>query len=507
VNGNNTVTDHTAFTITGTVQGTSTVLVDIIQPNGFYFFGQPQAATVNPDGTWSFTLPGGLPNDGSFTVLAQPNQFGQPGFPHLSENLTVMPPPSPAITINLPTDTVTNQIVTGNVINTTAAADGVTFSGTETGVVHKVETQIFDSSGNPVVVQQIANQNVELDATGGDLALGTWAAFWQPVSLEALPTGKYTFEAFLDPSNVLNPIAGTSSATDTTNILIDQTTPVLQSVTETASHSGTLVPGDTVSYTLHFSGPVSAFSLPGAGENAGPELFLSDGGIATISGGNNSANVTFTETITAQDHATNNLQILETGGQAAFHDDSIDPANDPLSFNGNFVPTFSKVLNLQPSQGPAVAIHTLTETAAQLENLTPAQLDTLHSQGFTTLQSTGPQDTEFSAAQVKALETDGFMVSGPAGAQMELSDSAANVLSLLNGHTFADLAAGLQKLEKVGVTDMDVTAGQHVFDVHVDTLLHEVTDLLALHAHEPSQAQEHQIAQAFNHLDHGLFHL
>jgi hypothetical protein len=62
-------------------------------------------------------------------------------------------------------------------------------------------------------------------------------------------------------------------------------------------------------------------------------------------------------------------------------------------------------------------------------------------------------------------------------------------------------------LEKVGIADMDVSIGQHVFDAHVDTLLHEVQALDALLHHEPAQSHDHQIAEAFNHLDHGLFHV
>lgn len=117
----------------------------------------------------------------------------------------------------------------------------------------------------------------------------------------------------------------------------------------------------------------------------------------------------------------------------------------------------------------------------------------------------GPADVEFSAAQVKVLETDGVTVSGANGAQIDLSDNFANVFALLKSDSFAGLAAHLQTLEKAGVTDMDVSVGQHVVDVHVDTLLHEVNDLIALLGHEPLQAQEHQ--QTFAHIDHGLFHI
>jgi hypothetical protein len=175
-----------------------------------------------------------------------------------------------------------------------------------------------------------------------------------------------------------------------------------------------------------------------------------------------------------------------------------------IDVTAQFGATFSTA---HASENVQVSISTLIESAAQLETLTPAQIDQLQPQGTTSIVSTGPGDTEFSAAQVKAIETDGLMVSGPTGAQMELSDSAANVLALLNGHTFADLAVGLQNLEKVGITDMDVSVGQQVFDVHIDTLLHEVNDLITLLGHESPQAQDHQITEAFNHLNHGLFHV
>ena len=95
--------------------------------------------------------------------------------------------------------------------------------------------------------------------------------------------------------------------------------------------------------------------------------------------------------------------------------------------------------------------------------------------------------------KVGAMETDGLTALTPKGGQVELSDSAANVLGLLGSDFFAGLAAHLQTLEKVGVTDMDVSVGHIVVDVHVDTLLHEINDLIALFGHEPLQAQENEI--------------
>jgi probable HAF family extracellular repeat protein len=186
---------------------------------------------------------------------------------------------------------------------------------------------------------------------------------------------------------------------------------------------------------------------------------------------------------------------------------------------------------------------TLTDTAGKLQSLTPADIKGL---AVTDIVSTGPGDTEFSAAQVKALEQTGIEVSGPGGTQIDLRDSAANVFSLLtddsfvfkghftpnpqnandmqatvdiqvssapsNGHGYAfDLPAGdsfifktiatnLQKLENVGITNIDIHAGSHTFDIpqNVPMLLQEVEALL----NAPTSETPEHISNAFSHLQH-----
>ena len=149
---------------------------------------------------------------------------------------------------------------------------------------------------------------------------------------------------------------------------------------------------------------------------------------------------------------------------------------------------------------------TLTDTAAGLEALTAAQIDSLHAFGVSAIASTGPADTEFSAAQVKALENDGIAVSGPTGVQIELSDTANNVLSLLGGASFkfTDVAQNLQKLENVGVTNIDVQVGNnHTLEVHetVAQLLADFQHLASLP--EPDHGQGQLVAHLF--APHGGF--
>ncbi len=182
---------------------------------------------------------------------------------------------------------------------------------------------------------------------------------------------------------------------------------------------------------------------------------------------------------------------------------------------------------------------TLTESAANLEALTPREIKALP---VTNIVSSGPGDTEFSAAQVKAFEQTGVEISGPSGAKIDLSDNAANVFSLLTGDTFVfndahnlqgpdnihttridiqadqmdfshgadhsfelpagdsfifkNLATNLQKLENVGITNIDIQAGGHTFEIPqtVAALLQGVEALSAPHANE---ALEH-----FNTLTH-----
>ena len=185
---------------------------------------------------------------------------------------------------------------------------------------------------------------------------------------------------------------------------------------------------------------------------------------------------------------------------------------------------------------------TLTDSAGNLEALTPREIKALP---VTNIVSTGPGDTEFSAAQVKAFEQTGMEISDPSGTQIDLSDSAAHVFSLLTGDTFAfkdrahnlsnniettdiniqtgqidhshseahsfglpaddtfifkNLAANLQKLENVGITNIDVHTTNHTFEIPqtVATLLQEVETLLTPHANE---TQEHS-SNVFSHLVH-----
>jgi hypothetical protein len=187
---------------------------------------------------------------------------------------------------------------------------------------------------------------------------------------------------------------------------------------------------------------------------------------------------------------------------------------------------------------------TLTDSAANLESLTPREIKALP---VTNVVSTGPGDTEFSAAQVRAFEQTGIEISAPIGTQIDLSDSAAHVLSLLTGDTFIfkdrtpnlshldniqttridiqadqidvshspahffelptgdsflfkNLAANLQKLENIGITNIDIQVGGHTFEIPqtVAALLQEVEALAAGHANE---AAEH-VSNAFSHLVH-----
>jgi probable HAF family extracellular repeat protein len=186
---------------------------------------------------------------------------------------------------------------------------------------------------------------------------------------------------------------------------------------------------------------------------------------------------------------------------------------------------------------------TLTDSAANLESLTPKDIKALP---VADIVSTGPGNTEFSAAQVKAFEQTGIKVSGPSGTQIDLTDSAANVFSLLTGDSFVfkehltpnpqnsdnmhatvdiqggwtllngdshpfdlptddtfifkNLATNLQKLEDVGITNINIQTGFHTFDIPqtVPVLLQEVEALLGAHTNE---TVEH-ISDAFSHLQH-----
>ena len=149
-----------------------------------------------------------------------------------------------------------------------------------------------------------------------------------------------------------------------------------------------------------------------------------------------------------------------------------------------------------------LAPSTLTETAAQLQTLTPSQISALPTQAITSIVSTGPGDTEFTAAQVSALETSGLAVSGPHGTQVELADSIQGIISLLGSQTLAGLANNLVNLEKTGVTNIDVMLFHHALEIpqSVDSLLKEVNQLTTQYHNEPAQAQAVLVGHVLDHL-------
>ena len=141
------------------------------------------------------------------------------------------------------------------------------------------------------------------------------------------------------------------------------------------------------------------------------------------------------------------------------------------------------------------------ETAAHIHALTPKQIDQEASQGISYVFSTTPRtDVELNVAQVKALETDHVTVTAAPGGQVDLSDTAQHISSLLRADLFQGLAQHLQSLENTGVNHIDVQFGHaehHTVEIPetIAALLHEV-QTWAAHA-EPGP-QQHDIA----HLPH-----
>jgi uncharacterized membrane protein len=138
----------------------------------------------------------------------------------------------------------------------------------------------------------------------------------------------------------------------------------------------------------------------------------------------------------------------------------------------------------------------LIDTAAHVHALTPKQIDQEASQGIGHIFSTTPRaDVELSVVQVKALEADHVTVTAAKGGQVDLSDSAQHVLSLLHADSFQGLVQHLQDLENTGVNHIDLQFGHsehHTVEIPetVAALLHEV-QTWAAHA-EPEH--QHEIA-------------
>ena len=98
--------------------------------------------------------------------------------------------------------------------------------------------------------------------------------------------------------------------------------------------------------------------------------------------------------------------------------------------------------------GLAISNSTLSDTAVNIESLTATEILGLDAIGVTTIAVTNGS-VSFSVAQAIALETEGLKVSAPTGDFVTLSDTAANIATLT--------AAQIAGLEAIGVTAIAAT--------------------------------------------------
>ena len=98
--------------------------------------------------------------------------------------------------------------------------------------------------------------------------------------------------------------------------------------------------------------------------------------------------------------------------------------------------------------GLAISDPTLSDTAVNIESLTATEILGLDAIGVTTIAVTNGS-VSFSVAQAIALETEGLKVSAPTGDFVTLSDTAANIATLT--------AAQIAGLEAIGVTAIVAT--------------------------------------------------
>ncbi|AMW79475.1 hypothetical protein AMD27_11660 [Acinetobacter sp. TGL-Y2] len=206
-------TNDTTPQVTGKSEPDATVDVVIKDKDGNPVAQGP--ATVNPDGTWSFTPTTPLP-EGDYTVEATAKDPAGNAAPAAPEALVIDTTP-PVVTIDPPVDT----------NDTTPEIKGTTEPGATVDVVVK------DKDGNPVA-QGPATVNPD----------GTWS--FTPTT--ELPEGEYTVEATAkDPVGnevtVEAPVEFVIDTTDPTNVTID---PIDLTNDATPEITGTTEPGTAV---------------------------------------------------------------------------------------------------------------------------------------------------------------------------------------------------------------------------------------------------------------------
>lgn len=299
-----------------------------------------------------------------------------------------------------------NPVDGNNIINAANAAAGVTFTGTETGLDGQQLLFTFVGARNsPSDFQDIVGFTLGDDFVPVTANNGTWSytlpsevatklldsAGGPPYSAEIIDVQNNAIVASAQENVIVSegntqPVITVNPINNATDII----TPInaLQGITVSGTETG--FDGQTVTVDL---GTL----------NSGP--------------GTPPAETQFATTVTAQNGMWSaNIPadaVLALPVDTAGYDIG---ASVQLPNGTGTDATFFAERNLQSER------LTLTDTAAGLEALTAAQINSLHAFGVSAIASTGPADTEFSAAQVKALENDGIAVSGPTGVQIELSD-------------------------------------------------------------------------------------
>ena len=228
------------------------------------------------------------------------------------------------------------------------------------------------------------------------------------------------------------------------------------------NNAGTIGAGTAVTFTVSLTATVTV-------AGGAPTLSLNDGGTATYVSGSGTNALVFTYTVGSGQSASG-LAItgVNLPSGVTVQDDVATAAvftGADTTFTGLTVAAGGSALSLTVAQATALEtaggsapsgdVVTLSDTAANIEGLTAAQIGGLKAIGVTAIAATNAS-VSWTSAQAVALETAGLKVSAPSGDTVTLSDTAANI----DGLTPTQITG----LDAIGVTGI-IASGAVILSV------------------------------------------